>query len=150
MGKSWCDKSDEGKIVILQRTLKTFRFLWSEGRPVFDTGIQGTLFQANEPGYGRFIEQGGGAGQSFNSRGRKGNGAVDGAGRFQPVLNSALGFRQGSFFRRAVRHAAGKLGDGGDERGIFIAPFDVDRVVRGHSVLWRLYWLIMVLICLSW
>ena len=61
MGKSWCDKSDEGKIVILQRTLKTFRFLWSEGRPVFDTGIQGTLFQANEPGYGRFIEQGGAA-----------------------------------------------------------------------------------------
>lgn len=49
MGKSWCDKSDEGKIVILQRTLKTFRFLWSEGRPVFDTGIQGALFQANEP-----------------------------------------------------------------------------------------------------
>lgn len=67
--KSWCDKSDDGKIVILQRTLKTFRFLWSEGRPVFDTGIQGALFQANEPGYGRFIEQGGGAGQAFNSRG---------------------------------------------------------------------------------
>lgn len=42
------------------------------GSTVFDTGVQGVLFQANKPGYSRFIEQGGGVDQTFNSRGRKG------------------------------------------------------------------------------
>ena len=59
-----------------------------------------------------------------------GDGAVEGAGGFDPLGNDRLGVGDSFFVGSAVGHAAGEFGDLDQERVVFLAPVDDEFVAH--------------------